>query len=87
MVSFVKVAGTSLPAAKTLGVALGVAPGTGSQDYRIAVRTTRQDPAVSNYVNTLGLVTSGDIEVQHVGQIQALPPAPPTFRGASEHGR
>lgn len=77
MGGFVKFAGTSLPAAKTLGVVLGVAPGSGgSQDYRIAVRTTRQDQAVSSYVNTLGLVTNGEIDVQHVGEIQALPPAP-----------
>lgn len=71
-----KVAGHALPAPRSLGVVLGVAPGAGTQDFRIAVRTTRQDASVSSYVNTLGLLTSGEIEVQHVGQIQVVPPGP-----------
>ena len=70
----VKVAGTSLPLARSLGVILGIAPGGSANDFRIAVRTTRLDQAVRQYVNTLGLITSGDIEQQHVGDILAAPP-------------
>lgn len=71
---FVKVAGQSLPSPRSLGISLGIAPGAGGHDVRLAVRTTRMDAAVSQYVNTLGLLVSGDIEQQHVGDIQAGPP-------------
>ncbi len=76
---FTKVAGQQLPIPKNLGIALGVATGTGSSDFKLAVRTTRTEQAVASYVNTLGLITSGDIDVQHVGDIEALPPGPTTL--------
>jgi hypothetical protein len=70
----VRVAGASLPLARDLGVILGIAPGGSGHEFRIAVRTTRRDTVVSQYVNTLGLITSGEIELQHVGDILATPP-------------
>lgn len=70
-----KVAGQALPLPKNLGVSLGIAPGVGSNDVRLAVRTTRQDPAVLQYVNTLALMLAGEVHVQHVGQISAGTPA------------
>ncbi len=71
---FQKVAGHRLPEPKSLGVALGVAPGDGEEEFRLAVRTTQSNEAVSKYLDTLNLITSGEIEVQHVGDIQVVPP-------------
>ncbi len=74
---FVKKASPGLPTPKILGVFLGAVPGAGVHDFKLAVRTTRQDAAVTNYVKRLTLITSGEIDVQHVGEIQAIPLGPP----------
>jgi len=74
---FTKVAGSSVPTPASVGAAVGVAPGQGVQDYRIAIRTTQQTPQVAQWIHTLNLVTSGELDVVHVGQILASPPSPP----------
>jgi hypothetical protein len=45
------------------------------QDYKLAVRTTNNtDNSLRKYINTLISITKGEIDVQHVGNIEVLPP-------------
>lgn len=69
---FSKFSGASLPSPQTLGVALGVAVGNSNQDFRIAVRTTMQGPKIDQYLHTLDMATSGEMNHLHLGTITAL---------------
>lgn len=58
------------------GVALGIAPGTGRADYRLAIRLTRIDATSKNYMDMVSVIAKGEVDVQVVGDIHAVRPLP-----------